>query len=134
MASSSLQEATTVQLPFAAVAVPLARRLLVADLKEAFVPQQRIDDARVVLSELMANSIRHARPLGSGQLQASWLVDPRGITLSVSDGGGDTRPEATRAAPLALGGRGLSIVEALCADWSVATEDTITTVYATIAL
>lgn len=132
MAVSGLREPVTLLLPFAPMGVGLARRQMVADLKDCNVAQTSIDDARVVLSELIANAIRHARPLESGRISASWLVDHRGITIQVSDGGGVTEPTPRQAGPLALSGRGLTIVESLSADWGVRTEGSVTTVYATI--
>ena len=132
MGAGSLQEPVTLLLPFAAIGVGLARRQLVADLKESDVGQTSIDDARVVLSELIANAIRHARPLESGRISASWRIDDSGITIEVSDGGAPTEPSATHAAPMALGGRGLAIVARLSRDWGVRREGPVTTVYATI--
>ena len=132
MATSRLREPVTLLLPFAPMGVGLARRRLVADLKDGNVAQASIDDARVVLSELIANAIRHARPLESGRISVSWLIDERGITIEVSDGGGVTDPTPTQAGPMALGGRGLTIVATLSADWGVRTDGSVTTVYATI--
>jgi anti-sigma regulatory factor (Ser/Thr protein kinase) len=131
--ASELIEPARVLLPFAPVGVGMARRQMAADLTALGVAQARLDDAQVVLSELMANSVRHARPLSSGRLLASWQLDARGITVSVTDGGGATTPTPLNASPLAMGGRGLAIVEELSLEWGVRIEDHATTVYATLA-
>ena len=129
---SDVMQPVTVHLPFAAVGVGIARRRIAADLRAYGVAQQVIEDAEVVLSELMANAVRHARPLASGRISAAWQVGSRGVTVSVTDGGGDTTPAPTNASPLALGGRGLAIVAELSVDWGVRAGPDSTTVYATL--
>jgi anti-sigma regulatory factor (Ser/Thr protein kinase) len=107
---------------------------MAADLRALGVAESVVEDAQVVLSELMANAVRHARPLASGGLAASWHVNSRGVTVSVTDGGGATTPAPAKASPLSLGGRGLAIVEELSVGWCVHTEPDATTVHATIPL
>jgi anti-sigma regulatory factor (Ser/Thr protein kinase) len=133
-ATRSVNTAVTVALPFSASAVRAARSRLAETLLGAQVPQPQIDDARIVLSELMSNAIMHARPLPSAGLEVSWQVDAQAITVSVTDGGGPTLPASSEAALLALGGRGLAIVQALSADWGVEGDESTTTVHASIAL
>ena len=87
-----------------------------------------------MLSELVANAIRHASPLESGRISVSWRVDDRGITIEVTDGGGVTEPARLQPSLLSTRGRGLSIVERLSRDWGVRRDGPVTTVYATIAV
>lgn len=84
-----------------------------------------IDDAVLILSELLSNSCRHGRPLGQaevgdGDIRAAWHVDTSGgLTVEVTDGGGPTRPVPATPSVTARGGRGLNIITALARDWGV---------------
>lgn len=107
----------TLRVPFAASSVGLARRTLKNWMSEAGLPADEIDDARIVISELIANSIRHAQPLPNGDLLISWRLEDRGLELSVTDGGGGTRPRKVHAPSSALAGRGMAIVDSLSLTW-----------------
>ena len=84
-----------------------------------------IDDAVLILSELLSNACKHGRPLGDalagdGDVRAAWRVDPAGrLTVEVTDGGGPTRPAPATPSVTAHGGRGLNIITALADDWGV---------------
>lgn len=110
---------TEFRLPFEAASVPKARRELGSDLRRSGVASARVDDAMLVLSELVANAIRHARPLPTGDIRVRWRLDENQLELSVVDGGGRTRPQLLNPPLAAIGGRGLSIVNGLAADWGV---------------
>ena len=64
---------------------------------------EAVEDARVVISELVANSVRHAQPLSDGQILVSWTLEDRGLQLSVTDGGSGTRPAHGQRALLGAG-------------------------------
>ena len=132
--ASELMEPVTVAFPFAAAGVGQARRQMAGDLRAYGVAEEVVEDAQVVLSELMANAVRHARPLASGGLAASWQVNSQRVTLTVTDGGGATTPAPAKASLLSLGGRGLAIVEELTVEWGVSNGQDATTVYAVIAI
>jgi anti-sigma regulatory factor (Ser/Thr protein kinase) len=89
------------------------------------VPEPVIDDAVLILSELLSNACRHGRPLGDaltgdGDVRAAWRVDRSGrLTVEVTDGGGPTRPVPATPSVTARGGRGLNIITALAKDWGV---------------
>ncbi len=89
------------------------------------VPETVVDDAVLILSELLSNACKHGRPLGGalagdGDVRAAWRVDPGGrLVVEVTDGGGPTRPAPATPSVTAHGGRGLNIVTALAADWGV---------------
>ncbi|MFJ8882187.1 ATP-binding protein [Streptomyces sp. NPDC102402] len=85
-----------------------------------------VDDAVLILSELLSNACRHGRPLGKhsevgdGDIRAAWRVDRRGgLTVEVTDGGGPTRPVPATPSVTARGGRGLNIISALAQEWGV---------------
>ncbi len=107
----------TVRVPFAASSVASARRELKLWMQDEGFSRETIEDGRVVISELVGNSVRHARALSDGTILITWCRDRGGIRLSVTDGGSASRPHAVHAPASALSGRGMSIVEALAADW-----------------
>ncbi|HLN76435.1 MAG TPA: ATP-binding protein [Nocardioidaceae bacterium] len=107
----------TVRVPFAASSVAVARRQFKSWMSEMGLPREVIEDGRVIISELVGNSIRHAQPLSDGTILISWGLDNKGIRLSVSDGGSSSRPRALHAPASALSGRGMAIVETLALDW-----------------
>ncbi|WUH92305.1 ATP-binding protein [Streptomyces sp. NBC_00433] len=55
---------STMALPHGPTGVAEARRRMRSDLHAQDVPETVIDDAVLILSELLSNSCRHARPLG----------------------------------------------------------------------
>jgi anti-sigma regulatory factor (Ser/Thr protein kinase) len=94
------------------------------DLSRTGVSDSVIDDAVLILSELLSNAWRHGRPLGSDQgdstVRAAWHVDEYArLTVEVTDGGGPTRPVPANPSITARGGRGLNIITSLAADWGV---------------
>ncbi|QKW24316.1 ATP-binding protein [Kitasatospora sp. NA04385] len=118
--------------PHGPASVSTARRRLRSDLGDRSIPEAVIDDAVLILSELLSNSCRHARPLGpegdgaadeeaeSGTVLVSWQMLGDGLlTLEVTDGGAVTRPVPASPSVTAHGGRGLSIVGKLARDWGV---------------
>ena len=97
------------------------RRRLGADLADAGLPASVVGDATLVVSELVGNSVRYARPLAGGVLEVTWSVRPDCVLLTVSDGGGPSVPRRHAAGPEDIRGRGLAIVAALARDWGVRT-------------
>lgn len=72
-----------------------------------------------MLSELLANAIRHARPRRDGKVEIDVTVDSEHVRLEVADGGSVTVPSLVSPTPTAVSGRGLSIVHSLTSDWGV---------------
>jgi anti-sigma regulatory factor (Ser/Thr protein kinase) len=126
--------AGTVLLPCAPASVAVARRRLAAELTAAGVFEGVVGDAVLVVSELLSNAIRHARPLPGAKLLLAWALVDGAVEVAVSDGGASTRPMTAQASVSSLGGRGLDIVEYLARSWGVRTEDTGLTVWALVAL
>ncbi|WP_411057463.1 ATP-binding protein [Streptomyces sp. E11-3] len=106
-----------------------ARHRMRDQLRVTGVSDSVIDDAVLILSELLSNACRHGRPLsngsngsatGEGDVRAAWRVDAAGrLTVEVTDGGGPTRPVPATPSVTARGGRGLNIISALAEDWGV---------------
>jgi len=102
-----------------AAAVSAARRQVRRELAEEPLPEPLLDDVEVVLSELMGNAVRHARPIAGGVLLVGWRVADDELTLRVTDGGSLKRIEPRDSSPMADSGRGLHIVERLASTWGV---------------
>ena len=116
----------SVLLPHEAMAVPQARRAVVADLSTPLADPAVaavVDAVAVVVSELLGNAVRHAAPLGEGDLILRWSVGVGAVRIEVVDGGGGALAPRDATAS-ATTGRGLRIVEALASEWGSETDDT----------
>lgn len=122
------------RVPFQAPSASLVRRELRSWLAEKGFVGETVDDARVVVSELVGNSVRHAAPLPVNDIAVSWCVEDDELVISVSDGGGITAPHPVDPPQVAVSGRGLSIVEALVERWWVEDDRGRTTVHVRIPL
>jgi anti-sigma regulatory factor (Ser/Thr protein kinase) len=123
----------SVLLPYAPASVAVARRRLAADLTAAGIFAGAVGDAVLVVSELLSNAIRHARPLPGASVQVAWVLADDAVEVAVSDGGAPTRPTTAQATVSSLGGRGLDIVEYLARTWGVRTDAAGITVWAILA-
>jgi len=130
--TESLTQVQMMRVPAQAESVPLVREALVADLTARGVAQQTIDEAEIVIAELLANALRHARPLSDGALRIRWKVRLEVVEVEVTDGGSDTVPRPAPKAVWAPSGRGLRIVRSLAHEWGVAEEKAGTTVWASL--
>ena len=101
------------------LAVSSARRQVRRELEAERLPGPLLDDVEVVLSELMGNAVRHARPIAGGVLLVGWRIADDELTLRVTDGGSVKRIEPRESSPMADSGRGLHIVERLVRAWGV---------------
>lgn len=125
-------EKRTVRIPWAPSAAPRIRRALVEDLVAREIPAAVVDEAEIVVSELVANAIRHARPLADGAIRVHWKVKNNVVEVEVSDGGGPTIPKAAPPTTWAPGGRGLRIVRSLAHEWGVLDDSNGRTVWASV--
>jgi len=119
-----------VLLPAAPASVAIARRRLTEELLSVGIFDPVVGDAALVISELLSNAIRHARPLHGSWLRVAWSVDGGSIEVAVTDGGSPTRPRPAHASRSSLGGRGISIIEHLARTWGVRADDGVLTVWA----
>jgi anti-sigma regulatory factor (Ser/Thr protein kinase) len=109
----------TWSLPFELTSVRIVRTRIANLLSSHAVERTLIDDACSVMSELVGNALRHARPRSDGQIHVSVVLDDLSLLLSVADGGAATVPSVVSPAPMARSGRGLGIVHTLTHDWGV---------------
>lgn len=116
---------SSMAVPHGPAGVGQARHRMREELYRSGVSESVVDDAVLILSELLSNACRHGRPLGradmgDGDVRAAWRVDGTGgLTVEVTDGGGPTRPAPSTPSVTARGGRGLNIISALARDWGV---------------
>jgi anti-sigma regulatory factor (Ser/Thr protein kinase) len=127
---------SVLMLPYTASSVGVARRRLIGDLTEAGVFEATACDAGLVLSELVSNALRHARPLPGSFVRVCWQLSGDTVEVAVSDGGASTVPAVNKPAASAVGGRGLGIVDRLSLRWGVSArpDGEETTVWAELAV
>ena len=124
----------SLDLPFSPESASVARRQLVEWMRTLGAGDETSDDARLVVSELVGNSVRHARPLADGTMHVAWTSSGSDLDIAVTDGGALTTPERVEVGVSDLAGRGLSIVETLAARWWVESTRSRTTVHALLCL
>jgi len=121
-----------VLLPYTAASVGVARRRIVADLLSAGIFESTAGDAAIVVTELITNALRHARPLPGAVVRVAWLLASDHVEVEVSDGGGSTTPTLSDPVQSATSGRGLGIVDRLSRRWGVRQKDGEMTVWAEV--
>jgi len=132
--ATSVEVTTTMRLPCVPASVSAARRGLQEWLRGLGGSPESIEDARVVISELVANSVRHARPLSDGSIVVAWHARGDVVELCVTDGGSDTRPRNVRASSSAADGRGMAIIDVLTDDWWIDRTASRSTVHALMSI
>ena len=131
--STGSTDPCALDLPFTAESAGVARAQLMEWLDDLGDGDKR-DDARLVVSELVGNAVRHARPLADGTMRIAWGRTEGEIDIAVTDGGALTTPEKLDAGVSDLAGRGLAIVETLATKWWVESTRSRTTVHALLDL
>jgi anti-sigma regulatory factor (Ser/Thr protein kinase) len=107
-------------------AVPDARRAL--DVLDEQVSAQTLDDLRLLVSELVTNSVRHARLLESQTIELKVKLLPETVRVEVNDQGGGFQPTPRTAQSDDQSGWGLYLVSRLADRWGV-TSDGVTRVW-----
>jgi serine/threonine-protein kinase RsbW len=125
--------------PHSPTGATLARHRLVDELRARGVAHQVVEDAALVVSELVGNAVRHGAPLADGGVRVGWMVSDSVVRIEVADGGrGPLEHEVTtppRAGSVdAESGRGLAIVALLTASWGSAFDSAALVVWADVAL
>ncbi len=108
-----------VRLPFESSTPGIARTKLAAFLTLNRTDLQTIDNALIVLSEMIANAVAHGTPDIDGTMEISWSIERGHLTLSVRDSGRGADLVPRPFDEDSLGGRGLSIISRVADKWSV---------------
>jgi anti-sigma regulatory factor (Ser/Thr protein kinase) len=119
----------TLLVPWEMSSALAVRRALVSGLRALEVAEGVIDEAEIVVSELVANAVRHASALPGGTIRVHWTVDAGVVEVAVTDGGGPTTPRRRTRSLWSVGGRGLRIVASLAHDWGFRDHDDGRTVW-----
>ena len=103
----------------AALDAPAAARAAVTDWMAGHVSRTMLVDAQLLVSELVANSVRHADVAGDAVVSVRATVSADVLVLEVHDRG--TQGSIRRRPPdlQAGGGFGLNVVETLSRRWGV---------------
>ena len=109
-----------------------ARRALVSELRALGLDPVVVDESEIVISELVTNAVRHAKPLADGKIRVNWSVRAGVVEIEVTDGGGPTVPHPAPRSVWSASGRGLRIVGSLAHDWGVRENSDGSTVWASM--
>lgn len=122
----------TIRVLWNAASVAEVRKVVVEDLQTRDVTSSVVDEAEIVVSELVSNAVRHARPLPDGMLRVHWKVKAGVVEVEVTDGGGESTPRPAPRTVWAPSGRGLRIVRSLAHEWGVTEDRNGSTVWASL--
>ncbi|MFJ5303772.1 ATP-binding protein [Streptomyces sp. NPDC088350] len=104
------------QLPHSPRSAGRARALLRLQLTDWKIAGEVVDTAELLLSELVTNSIRHARTPPGREISVRFASYDGRLRVEVADAS-DRQPRPREAALEDEGGRGLSLVQALAERW-----------------
>lgn len=111
----------TFELAGGETSVPQARRAV-----EQFAAQQQVaqvDDLRLLVSELVTNSVRHARRPVETPIRLQLRHCRRALRVEIHDGGEPWKPQPRQRAVDEPGGWGLVLVDQLADRWGVCCQD-----------
>lgn len=109
----------TIRLPFEMSTPSIARTKLAGFLTIHRAPSSVIDDALIVISEMIANAVSHGLPTSDGTVEISWTINGDLLELSVFDAGEGASLKPIDFDEDSLSGRGLSIINRVADRWWV---------------
>lgn len=107
-----------VKLPPHAEAARLARSALESVAAGCTRPEV-LEDARLLISEIVTNSVRHGHPPPDAHIHLSLSLSEEKLRAEVSDEGPGFSPEKIKRSPEQIGGWGLGIVQEVADRWGV---------------
>ncbi|MEU8269396.1 ATP-binding protein [Sphaerisporangium sp. NPDC049002] len=84
-----------------------------------------IETSRLLLSELIGNSIRHSASGRGGSVTVAVLDVGGALRVEVADGGGETVPCLCSRGELLESGRGMKMVDAMASRWGFTRDSTV---------
>ncbi|MCW2831701.1 MAG: hypothetical protein JWP31_2393 [Aeromicrobium sp.] len=108
-----------IRLPFVMSTPGVARTKLAAFLTIHRAPDAVVDDALIVISEMIANAVSHGEPRSDGTIEISWSINGTLLELSVHDAGEGASLKPIDFDEDSLSGRGLSIISRVADRWWV---------------
>ncbi|MGJ9413874.1 ATP-binding protein [Aeromicrobium sp. CF4.19] len=120
-AADALAPRARVRLPFHPSTPSIARTKLAAFLTVHRAEPSVIDDALIVVSEMIANAISHGEPDSDETVEITWSLDRSRhlLELSVHDAGEGATLDPIDFDEDSLSGRGLSIISRVADRWWV---------------
>lgn len=120
--TSERGEARGLKVQYHPSAVPLARKAVLSDIGDSVDDTTR-HEAEIVVSELLGNAMRHAKPIDQS-IRLKWQVRGETVDIEVTDGGPrfperDRGIRPLRPTPAHTHGRGLRIVRSVAHEWGV---------------
>lgn len=109
----------TIRLPFALSTAGIARTKLAGFLTVQRIDSAVIDDALIVLGEMLANALCHGVPTSDDTIEISWAIRGDLLELSVYDAGVGASLKPIDFDDDSLSGRGLSIINRVADRWWV---------------
>lgn len=114
---------------------PRAARLLITSLLGGRLGERQLADLQLIVSELVTNSVRHAKVGRDGAIMVDVLLLRNRVRLAVADPGSKLLPRVTARRASEPGGLGLSLVEQLSSSWGVAKDGSgVTRVWSELSL
>lgn len=120
-------------MPHDATSVRLTRHRLIVALRSDRQPEALVEDAALVISELVGNAVRYGLPFEDGSVRVGWQSTRDGVVLEVSDGGVGPVCDAIRPEQTREGGRGLLLVDAVSIEWGVEVQTGCSAVWVRLA-
>ena len=109
----------SIEIPADAEAAAIAREFIAGALAVGFL-QHRIEDLRLLTSEVVTNSVRHAGLVPGDTIGLAVDVSKRRVRVEVADDGPSFDPsDLPESSPEGTGGWGLLLVEQLSDRWGV---------------
>ncbi len=129
ISDESVQRKAEIDVPPVGSAVQDGRRFATATLTEWAVPPEVVQDATLIVSELLTNAIVYGTP----PIRLRLRKTPEELAIEVDDAA-SAMPRKLRATPTDLHGRGLAIVADIGSRWAARPDGYGKTVWSTLAL
>ncbi len=83
------------------------------------IDEDLLERTRLIVTELVTNSVRHAPPGEDGEVDMSVSLFPEYLRIEVTDGGSGFKPDTPELSPGQTSGWGLWLVEQLTDRWGI---------------